>query len=66
MGRPSDQGVHGQRFLTLNTVVRVNQIEVTRDSNLGAGRGGHPHAGDRRSLPRCGGGGWPGAAITWA
>ena len=27
--------VQGNRFLTINTVIRVNQIEVTRDKNVG-------------------------------
>ena len=28
-------GLMGNRFLTLNTVIRVNQIEVSRDKNVG-------------------------------
>ena len=30
----------GTRFLTLNTIVRVNQIEVARDTNVSAQRMG--------------------------
>ena len=33
--RPKPGGLLGQRFLTLNTVVRVRQIEVARDTAHG-------------------------------
>jgi hypothetical protein len=56
----------GNRFLTLNTVIRVNQIEVSRDRNVGE---------DERSLHtpqrvinfrKAIAEGLPGARITWA
>jgi len=56
----------GNRFLTLNTVIRVNQIEVSRDRNVGQ---------DERSLHtpervikfrKAIAKGFPGARITWA
>ena len=47
----------GGRFLTLNTVVRVNQIEVTRERNEGADESAiHTPAvsrGHRRRLAGC-------------
>lgn len=33
--RESADGLMGNRFLTFNTVIRVNQIEVSRDRNVG-------------------------------
>lgn len=58
--------VKGQRWLTLNTVVRVNQIEVTRDSNAGEDEE-HQHTlaavtAFRDAIHA----GWPEASITWA
>jgi len=56
----------GERFLTLNTVIRVNQIEVARDRNVG-----HDERKDhtpervikfRNAIEK----GFPGARITWA
>jgi len=56
----------GNRFLTFNAVIRVNQIEVARDKNVGE---------DERSLHTPAvvtkfrnaiGAGFPGAKITWA
>lgn len=56
----------GNRFLTFNTVIRVNQIEVSRDRNVGE---------DERSLHtpervinfrKAVAKGFPGARITWA
>jgi len=56
----------GHRFLTLNTVIRVNQIEVARDRNEGADeRAVHTPArvvAFREAVEK----GFPGARITWA
>ena len=56
----------GGRFLTLNTVVRVNQIEVTRERNEGADESAihTPAAAEafRAAITE----GWPGASITWS
>ncbi len=61
----SDQ-LMGHRFLTLNTVIRVNQIEVARDRNEGADeRAVHTPArviAFRDAVEK----GFPGARITWA
>ncbi len=56
----------GHRFLTFNTVIRVNQIEVARDKNLGVDeRAFHTPAKviKFRSAIEAG---FPGARITWA
>jgi hypothetical protein len=56
----------GHRFLTFNTVIRVNQIEVTRDKNVGFDeRALHTPARViefRKAVEN----GFPGAKITWA
>jgi hypothetical protein len=58
--------VKGGRFLTLNTLVRVNQIEATRDRNVGSDETDLHTLDDverfREAVER----GWPGARITWA
>jgi len=56
----------GNRFLTFNTVIRVNQIEVRRDKNVGRGER-HLHTpekvkGFREAIEK----GFPGSRITWA
>ena len=56
----------GHRFLTFNTVIRVNQIEVARDKNVGQDeRKDHTPARviTFRSAVEAG---FPGARITWA
>jgi hypothetical protein len=56
----------GHRFLTFNSVIRVNQIEVSRDKNVGFDeRALHTPSGViafRRAIEN----GFPGARITWA
>ena len=56
----------GNRFLTFNTVIRVNQIEVSRDKNVGFDeRALHTPAKVvkfREAIEK----GFPGARITWA
>ncbi len=56
----------GHRFLTFNTVIRVNQIEVARDKNVGQDeRKDHTPARVikfRNAIEQ----GFPGARITWA
>lgn len=56
----------GHRFLTFNTVIRVNQIEVSRDKNLGYDER-NMHTPSRvmefRNAIETG---FPGAKITWA
>ena len=63
-----DQGLKllGNRFFTFSTVVRVNQIEVSRDKNDGVDESGI-HSAEaartfRETIEKC----WPGARISWA
>ncbi|MBL8901208.1 MAG: DUF3863 domain-containing protein [Planctomycetes bacterium] len=56
----------GQRFLTLNTVVRVRQIEVTRDSAHGPDESSVHTAAEARIFREAIANAWPGARITWA
>jgi len=56
----------GNRFFTFATIVRVNQIEVSRDRNEGVDESGiHTPEGARifrETIEKC----WPGARISWA
>ena len=56
----------GTRFLTLNTIVRVNQIEVARDTNHGEDESAIHSPAEaavfREAIEKA----WPGARITWA
>ena len=56
----------GHRFLTLNTVIRVNQIEVSRDRNVGEDER-NLHTPERVvNFRKAVAKGLPGARITWA
>jgi len=58
--------VAGRRFLTLNTVIRVNQIESARDRNVGHDEAAlhtpETVAAFRDAVSK----GFPGAKVTWA
>ena len=61
-----DSNFKGNRYLTLNTVIRVNQIEVSRDRNVGVDER-NVHSPEkvvrfREAIEN----GFPGARITWA
>jgi hypothetical protein len=56
----------GNRFLTFNTVVRVNQIEVSRDRNAGVDEGTIHTLGSVRLLRESFERGFPGGRMTWA
>lgn len=56
----------GNRFLTFNTVVRVNQIEVSRDRNAGEDEGAIHTVAAVRRLRECFERGFPGGRMTWA
>ena len=58
--------VMGHRILTLNTVVRVRQIEVTRDTAHGADESGVHTPAEARTFREAIAQAWPGARITWA
>jgi hypothetical protein len=56
----------GNRFLTLNTIVRVHQIEVTRDTAHGPDESGIHRPEDARTFREAIERAWPGGRITWA
>ena len=56
----------GNRFLTFNTVIRVNQIEVTRRRNAGEDEGGDHTPAAVRAFREAFEQGWPGGRMTWA
>lgn len=56
----------GHRFLTLNTVVRVQQIEVTRDTSHGEDESSVHSPAEARVFREAIEKAWPGARITWA
>ena len=56
----------GHRFLTLNTMVRVNQIEVTRDTNHGEDESSVHTAAEAKTFREAIETAWPSARITWA
>ncbi|HEY0176798.1 MAG TPA: DUF3863 domain-containing protein, partial [Pedobacter sp.] len=56
----------GNRFLTLNTVIRVNQIEVTRNKNVGLDER-NSHTPERvNAFRKAIEDGFPGGRITWS
>ncbi len=56
----------GNRFLTLNTVVRVRQIEVTRDEAHGPDESSVHTPAEARTFREAIEHAWPGGRITWA
>jgi len=56
----------GNRFLTFNTVIRVNQIEVARDKNLGRDERNLQTPEKAMKFREAIEKGFPGAQITWA
>ena len=60
------RSIIGNRFLTLNTVVRVNQIEVSRDKNAGEDESTIHTLENARRFRGAIAAGWPEARITWA
>lgn len=63
---PPQQQLMGQRFLTLNTIVRVRQIEVTRDTAHGPDESSIHTVAEARTFREAIETAWPGARITWA
>jgi hypothetical protein len=63
-GPPSQ--LMGHRFLTLNTVVRVQQIEVTRDTSHGEDESSVHSPAEAKTFREAIEKAWPGARITWA
>jgi hypothetical protein len=56
----------GNRFLTLNTIVRVNQIEVTRKANHGQDESSIHTVAEAEVFRKAITNAWPGGRITWA
>lgn len=63
---PEPNGLIGHKFLTLNTVVRVRQIEVTRDTAHGPDESSVHTPQEARTFRETIESAWPGARITWA
>ncbi|MBS1606635.1 MAG: DUF3863 domain-containing protein [Bacteroidetes bacterium] len=59
-------GLMGNRFLTFNTVIRVNQIEVSRDRNVGEDERSLHTPQRVKDFRTAVAKGFPGAKITWA
>lgn len=66
--RPEEpkKGVEGGRFFTFNTVVRVNQIEVSRDRSVGQDEKERHTLANVQAFRKAVYDGWPEAKITWA
>ena len=58
--------IHDGRFLTLNTVVRVNQIEVTRTRNEGVDESNIHTPAAVEAFRQAVADGWPEGRITWS
>lgn len=63
---PETLSLKGHRFFTFNTVVRVRQIEVTRDRAEGADESSIHGPDEARVFRETLEQGWPGARMTWA
>jgi hypothetical protein len=63
---PAPRRLLGERFLTLNTVVRVRQIEVSRDVAHGPDESSVHTPAEARTFREAIEAAWPGARITWA
>lgn len=63
--RDQNNALSGQRVFTLNTFVRVNQIEATRDNNLGDDESEHHSLETVTAFREAVAAGWPEAKITW-
>ena len=64
--QPQQQQLIGQRFLTLNTIARVRQIEVTRDTAQGPDESIVHTTAEAKTFREAIETAWPGARITWA
>ena len=63
---PAADGLMGHRFLTFNCVIRVNQIEVSRDRNVGEDERSLHTPARMRAFRDAVTAGFPGAKMTWA
>jgi len=65
-GASVGKALDGRRILTFNSVIRVNQIEVTRTQNEGFDEADGHTPENVRALRDAFAAGWPGAPMTWA
>ena len=65
-GEQEPLSLKGNRFLTFNTIIRVNQIEVTRDHNAGEDERSRHTPEQVISFRNAIEKGFPGSRITWA
>jgi hypothetical protein len=63
---PALPSLRNNRFLTFNSVIRVNQIEVRRDRNEGVDEADLHTPQTVRALRTAFGAGFPGGRMTWA
>ncbi|MCX6930017.1 MAG: DUF3863 domain-containing protein [Verrucomicrobia bacterium] len=63
---PATGPLSGRRILTFNSVIRVNQIEVTRTRNEGFDEYDRHTPENIKALRAAFAAGWPGAPMTWA
>ena len=64
--RAVQKSLSGRRILTFNSVIRVNQIEVTRTRNEGFDEADRHTPENVLALRDAFAAGWPGAPMTWA
>ena len=62
----TETGLTGNRFFTLNTVVRVNQIETTRSTTHGEDESAINTPSEAKIFRAAVESAWPGARISWA
>jgi hypothetical protein len=65
-GQKPGPGLLGRRYLTFNSVIRVNQIEVARNRNEGVDEAAIHTPEAVRSLREAFAKGFPGSRMTWA
>ena len=65
-GAAVGKALDGRRILTFNSVIRVNQIEVTRTQNEGFDEADRHTPENVRALRDAFAAGWPCAPMTWA
>src|SRR4030042_3961867 len=63
---PATGPLSGRRILTFNSVIRVNQIEVTRTRNEGFDEYDRHTPENIKALRAAFAAGWPGAPVAWA
>lgn len=65
-GKAGSNALMGHRFLTFNTIIRVNQIEVSRDRNVGEDERALHTPEKVKAFRNAVAEGFPGGKMTWA